>query len=129
MATVYSVEDDAPAATFSPAEALGKQATGLISALGQSAASLVTIGISTLQTEDTSQSALRVAIGRSMTSAAALSFMILMLLYNSCLAVASVMAKEIGRKESLAFLVYSFALGWGVAFVVYRIGLWVAPAG
>ena len=35
----------------------------------------------------------------AMGPAAALSFMILMLLYNSCLAVASVMAKEIGRKD------------------------------
>ncbi len=129
MATVYSVEEDAPVATFNAAEALGGQASGLVSALGQSAASLFTLGISTLQTEDTGQSALREAIARSMAPAAALSFMILMLLYNSCLAVASVMAKEIGRKESLAFLVYSFGLGWGVAFVVYRIGLMVAPIG
>lgn len=129
MATVYSVEDVRPIATFNAGGALAEQGAGLVKAVGQSAASLVTLGISTLQTEDTGQSALREAIARSMTPAAALSFMILMLLYNSCLAVASVMAKEIGRKESLAFLVYSFALGWGVAFVVYRIGLLASPIG
>ena len=129
MATVYSVEDERPMATYSAGEALAEQGAGLVTAVGQSAASLVTLGISTLQSEDTGQSALRGAIAGSMGPAAALSFMILMLLYNSCLAVASVMAKEIGRKESLAFLVYSFALGWGVAFVVYRIGLLASPTG
>jgi ferrous iron transport protein B len=126
MATVYSVEDERPTATFNAGEALAEQGAGLVKAVGQSAASLVTLGISTLQSEDTGQSALRGAIAGSMGPAAALSFMILMLLYNSCLAVASVMAKEIGRKESLAFLVYSFALGWGVAFVVYRIGVMIS---
>ena len=49
--------------------------------------------------------------------------MILLLLYNSCLAVYGVMAKEIGRKYANGFMVYSFVIGWVTAFVVYRVGL------
>lgn len=128
MATVYSVEDDTAPPAFDAGAAIGEQARGLVEAAGKSVASLFTLGISTLQADDTSGSPLSAAIAKSMTPAAALSFMILMLLYNSCLAVVGVMAKEIGRKESLAFLAYSFAVGWGVAFVVYRLGQ-IAPGG
>jgi ferrous iron transport protein B len=47
------------------------------------------------------------------------------LLYNSCLAVYGVMAKEIGRKFANGFMLYSFIIGWLVAFVVYRAGLFL----
>jgi len=49
----------------------------------------------------------------------------LLLLYNSCLAVYGVMAKELGARFANTFMVYSFVVGWVAAFVAYRIGVWV----
>jgi Fe2+ transport system protein B len=36
----------------------------------------------------------------------------LLLLYNSCLAVYGVMAKELGARFANTFMVYSFVVGW-----------------
>ena len=49
--------------------------------------------------------------------------MIFLLLYTSCLATVAVMAREGGKKFAYLFLVYSFVIAWGVAFVVYHIGM------
>lgn len=120
MATVYSAEDTSTAEPIELGPAAAEQAEGLVQAFVNSAKSLFTLGIDTLQTsDDIGGSALRETISKSMTPATALSFMVLMLLYNSCLAVASVMARELGRKASLGFLAYSFIVGWLAAFGVY----------
>lgn len=121
MATVYAVEDETGPGEFNALDALGEQARGLVEAGIRSVSSLFTLGIGTLQAEDGAGSALREAIATSVPPAAAMSFMILLLLYNSCLAVVSVMAREIGRGAALGYLAYSFIVAWVVAFVVYRI--------
>ena len=83
--------------------------------------SLLTPSIRTLQTDEGNQT-LRSQIRSSFTPASALSFMIFLLLYTSCLATVAVMAREGGKKFALLFLAYSFVMAWGVAFVVYQVG-------
>jgi Fe2+ transport system protein B len=47
--------------------------------------------------------------------------MILLLLYNSCVATVAIMIKELGRKYSLIFLAGSFVIAWVLAFVVFNV--------
>ncbi len=53
----------------------------------------------------------------------ALSFLLFVLIYNSCLAVVVVMAKEGRWAYSLGFLIYSFFLAWIVSFINFNF-LW-----
>ena len=65
---------------------------------------------------------LRSVIKRSFTPLSAYSFMILMLVYNSCIATVTVMIREVGRKYALSFLAYSFVIAWVLACLIYQIG-------
>jgi Fe2+ transport system protein B len=47
--------------------------------------------------------------------------MILLLLYNSCVATVAIMIKELGRNYSLLFLGGSFVIAWVLAFVVFNV--------
>jgi ferrous iron transport protein B len=98
---------------------------GLGEAVVTSVQTLVTPALLTMEVQNSDDSALKTAVMQTFTPLAALSFMILLLLYNSCLAVYGVMAKEIGRKFANGFMLYSFIIGWLVAFVVYRAGLFL----
>ncbi len=72
---------------------------------------------------DTSAHAsLRSKVSQSIGPLSALSFMLLILVYNSCIATFSVMMRELGKAYAFSFLVYSFAVGWVLAFVVYHLG-------
>lgn len=88
----------------------------------ESFTSLLTPTIQTLQTDD-SEGSLRTLIRSSFTAASAMSFMIFLLLYTSCLATVAVMAREGGKMFGFLFLGYSFAIAWFVAFVVYNVGV------
>lgn len=125
MATIYAAEEetDANAEPFEAGAALKEQGVALVDAVKTSLVSLITPGFSSLEAPDTTNNSLKEAVKRTFTPASSLSFMILLLLYNSCLAVYGVMSKELGRKFANWFMVYSFAIGWAVAFVVYRIAL------
>ncbi|MCD8313146.1 MAG: ferrous iron transport protein B, partial [Bacteroidales bacterium] len=69
-------------------------------------------------------SALQRALLRTVTPAAALAFMVFILLYSPCLATFVAIKSETG-KWSWAFfdLVYSLLVAWIMAFIVYRIAL------
>jgi len=127
MGTIYS--EDVPTTTgahekFKVFSALGGQVKSLGSALKESFTSLLTPTIQTLQTDEGNES-LRAVIRSSFTQASALSFMIFLLLYTSCLATVAVMAREGGKMFGFLFLGYSFAIAWAVAFVVYNVGLMI----
>ena len=124
MATIYAAEQEAapPAQPMNVGAALQEQGVGLAEAVKNSVASLFSLGFSTLEATDNGNNALKDAVKSTFTPLSSLSFMILLLLYNSCLAVYSVMAKELGRKFANWFMIYSFIIGWGVAFVVYQGG-------
>ncbi len=121
MGTIYSVNvpNNKPDFHFLPA--IEEQVNGFGSAVKESVLSLFSPSIKTLETEN-ADSGLRNVIRSSFTSASALSFMIFLLLYTSCLATVAVMAREAGKKFALVFLGYSFVMAWFVAFVVYQVG-------
>ncbi len=121
MGTIYSVDVQKTDATFSLLPAAREQAEKLGEAAKESFLSILTPGINTLRADDGEQG-LRDVIRSSFTPASALSFMIFLLLYTSCLATVAVMAREGGKKFALLFLAYSFVMAWGVAFIVYQVG-------
>jgi ferrous iron transport protein B len=55
------------------------------------------------------------------TKASALSFLLFVLVYNSCVATFVTMWKEGSRGMALGFLLYSFILAWSLAFGVYNV--------
>lgn len=58
------------------------------------------------------------------TAAAALSFMIFVLLYCPCIATITAIVKETGNpRYGLFSVLYNTAIAWVVAFIVYRIAL------
>ncbi len=122
MGTIYSQNVPTGNANFRFFPALGGQVNTLGSALKESFTSLLTPTIQTLQTDD-SEGSLRTLIRSSFTAASAMSFMIFLLLYTSCLATVAVMAREGGKMFGFLFLGYSFAIAWFVAFVVYNVGV------
>ncbi|HUI28874.1 MAG TPA: ferrous iron transport protein B [Candidatus Acidoferrales bacterium] len=124
MGTIYSEETqdlESQHPQFRFFSALGGQAKSFGTAVKESFASLLTPTIQTLQTDEGTES-LRAVIRSSFTPASALSFMIFLLLYTSCLATVAVMIREGGRTFGFLFLGYSFAIAWFVAFVVYNVG-------
>jgi len=124
MGTIYSGETKNLASqntAFHFLPELKKQSVSFVSAVKESFTSLLTPTIQTLQTEEGNQS-LRTMIKSSFTHASALSFMIFLLLYTSCLGTVGVMIKEGGKKFGFLFLGYSFAIAWVVAFAVYNVG-------
>lgn len=124
MGTIYSVNAQKKSTKFHFIPELENQVKQLGEATKSAFESLVTPGLQSMQTEEGDQG-LRNVIRSSFTPASALSFMIFLLLYTSCLATVAVMAREGGKKFAYLFLVYSFVIAWGVAFVVYHIGILV----
>ena len=58
------------------------------------------------------------------TAAAALSFMVFVLLYCPCIATITAIVKETGNpRYGLFSVIYNTAVAWVVAFIVYRIAL------
>lgn len=122
MGTIYSVDVKKPDKEFRFLPALEKQVEDLGTATKESFMSLLTPNMNAaFQTNEGSQG-LKSVIRSSFTTASALSFMIFLLLYTSCLATVAVMAREGGKKFAYLFLAYSFVIAWGVAFVVYQVG-------
>jgi len=126
MATIYAAEDAAPPAHVDAAVGALEQARALGEAALRSAQALVDVRMQTFNVGEIGDSALRTAVAQTFTPPAALAFMLLLLLYNSCLAVYGVMAKELGARFANTFMLYSFAVGWAAAFVAYRVGMLLA---
>lgn len=126
MATIYAAEDAAPPAHVDAAAGALEQARALGEAALRSAQALVDVRMQTFNVGEIGDSALRTAVAQTFTPPAALAFMLLLLLYNSCLAVYGVMAKELGARFANTFMLYSFAVGWAAAFVAYRVGMLLA---
>lgn len=70
--------------------------------------------------EDLENSPLREEIKKIIPQASALSFLIFVLIYNSCVATVVTMWKEGTPKFALLYLLYSFLLAWFLAFIVYN---------
>ena len=122
MGTIYSVDVRNKNTEFHFLPELENQLKQLGLATKDGFESLVTPGLQSMQIE-TGDQGLRNVIRSSFTAASALSFMIFLLLYTSCLATVAVMAREGGKKFAFLFLAYSFIVAWGVAFIVYHVGM------
>jgi len=125
MAVIYKTSDteEAPATEAPDLLELAKeQGIGLLTSVKDSVLAVATLGFSTFKVGDTGdESGLRGSIKQAFTPASSYSFMILLLLYNSCVATVAIMIKELGRKYSLLFLVGSFIIAWVLAFIVFNV--------
>ena len=73
---------------------------------------------------DTGETKLQQALLNSITPAAALAFMVFVLLYFPCIATfGAIMAETGGWKWAIFSAVYTIVLAWVTAFVVYRVAL------
>ncbi len=124
MGTIYtSAEGIEPREEgFDTAEAFREQVVGFGLAFRDAIGSLFTLSITSLQVEEEEgEDTLRELIRRDFTPASAMSFMVFILIYTSCLGTYAVMVREIGKLRATLFLGYSFVMAWLVGFVVYRL--------
>ncbi len=123
MAVIYKTsETEGAPETADLTGLLKEQAMGLLTSVKDSFVAVATFGISALEVETADESdSLRSSIQKAFTPASAYSFMILLLLYNSCVATVTIMIKEIGRKYALSFLLGSFVIAWVLAFIIYNL--------
>ena len=125
MAVIYKTSDadTAPEGGAPDLLELAKeQGIGLLTSVKDSVLAVATLGFSSFDVggnED--EGGLRDSVKKAFTPASAYSFMILLLLYNSCVATVAIMIKELGRKYSLLFLGGSFVIAWLLAFVVFNV--------
>ncbi len=124
MGVIYSAEEHISEkkeeVEFSFVESLKEQAKALIKAFEESISSLFTLSLKTFEVEE-EESNLRRVIKESFDSASALSFMIFILIYTSCLGTYATMGREIGYKLATLFLLYSFMLAWFIGVITYSL--------
>ena len=125
MAVIYKTSETDTASKNEDAnlpELLKEQGLGLLKSVKDSVLSVATLGFSSLKVNESDDSyGLKNSIRKAFTPASAYSFMILLLLYNSCVATVTIMIREIGRTYSLIFLGGSFAIAWVLAFIVFNV--------
>lgn len=124
MGTIYTAAEgiqEEPSYEFRAGEAFKEQIVGLGEAFKDALTSLLTLSITTLQVEEEEETGLKEIIRRDFTPASAMSFMVFILIYTSCLGTYAVMTREIGKLRATLFLGYSFVAAWIASFVVYRI--------
>jgi len=73
--------------------------------------------------EEDDSSALQTALARVFTPLSALAFSVFVLLYTPCMAVVAAMRHEFGPRLMAYQMVYTFAVAWVGAFIVYQGGL------
>ncbi len=126
MATIYAVEEKKEEKTFELSSALKEQALGLGSAFKDALLNVLNPLPKAFEVEEEEGQSLKSLIANSVSPATALSFMVFLLVYTSCLGTVGVMWKEVGPKFALGFLAYSFIMGWFLAFLVYNLSkLWI----
>lgn len=93
----------------------------LLTGLPAKEAIVSTMGI-LYHTEDEGSLAEAMRSEGGVTPAAALAFMLFVLLYFPCVATLATLKREIGRRWAVFTAVHSLALAWLVAFVVFQTG-------
>jgi ferrous iron transport protein B len=64
---------------------------------------------------------LAAALAAAYTPAAALAYMVFVLLYTPCIATVGALAQEYGRRVAWITVVYQLVTAWAAAFVVYQV--------
>ncbi len=98
------------------------QIKGFFSSIKDAFLSIFSIQIKAFEVAEDEFETLRKVVKAHFTPLSALSYMILLLIYTSCVATVAVMMQELGKKYALLFLGYSFILAWLLSFVVYNTG-------
>ncbi|WP_448587703.1 ferrous iron transport protein B [Thermocrinis sp.] len=118
MATIYAVEQEEEKGEFDLKNSLREQVIAFGHAIKDSILNTLNPIPKTFEVED-EYSQLKGSVKSSMTPAQALSFMLFILLYTSCLGTVAVLWKEAGKRFALLFLAYSFVLAWLVGVLAY----------
>jgi ferrous iron transport protein B len=121
MGTIYTAQE-APEGReeFKVGEEFRDQMVSLGYALKESFLSLLTLKVVAFEVEE-EEEGLKGLIREDFTPSSALSFMVFILIYTSCLGTFAVLAREIGKRRAVLFLGYSFVAAWVTSFVVYRV--------
>ena len=121
MGTIYTAEGYTdPPEDFNFSEELKEKVSSLGGAVRDAFLSLVTLKIVAFEVEEEEDETLKGMIAKDFTPASALSFMVFILIYTSCLGTFSVLVREIGKRRAVLFLGYSFVAAWIFSFLVYR---------
>ena len=121
MGVIYSsTEETKTQEIFNPKKAFKEQVEGLIQAFKDAVSSVFTLKLLALEVEE-EEGSLKKLIKNSFTPASALSFMVFILIYTSCLGTYATMGREIGYKRATLFLLYSFLMAWLVGTGVYNL--------
>ncbi|MGC8650982.1 MAG: nucleoside recognition domain-containing protein, partial [Hydrogenobaculum sp.] len=123
MGAIYSASTKEDYSNFNIDEAFKEQMMSLEQAIKNTALSFVSPGFSNVFTQESNTSSITREIRKSLSPYGALSFMVFVLLYTSCIATVSILKSEFGTKFAVLFLLYSFVLGWAVAFLIYRVSM------
>ena len=108
---------------------------GLLAGIGAKELVVSTMGVmysqggKALEGEDLSEDTqLQAALKNSVSKAAALAFMIFVLLYFPCIATFVAVKNETGKwRWAILCAVYTILVAWIMAFAGYHIGLWFWP--
>ncbi|MCS7149820.1 MAG: ferrous iron transport protein B [Caldimicrobium sp.] len=119
LAVIFKTEEKEEKA-FDFGEAFKEQVERLGLAIKEALFSLFMLYPKAFEVEDQT-GGLQGEIKRFFSSASTLSFLVFILIYNSCVAAVVTMWKEGSRSFALLFLVYSFILAWLLSFVVFRL--------
>jgi len=122
MGTIYAGQEEKVYQKADISEKATELIIGFGNAVKDSVLGVLKPSLSITEIEDEGDSSLKALIKNSFTPLSALSFMIFILIYTSCLGTVATMAREIGIRYALIFLVYSFAVAWTVAFLTYQGG-------
>ena len=123
--------------TIEPAmEPLGfnwKMDVGLLAGVGAKELVISTMGVTYAQdgaapADDADNTALQAALKASIPTAAALAFMVFVLLYFPCIATFTAIKNETGKwRWAILLCLYTIAVAWIFAFAAYRLGLLIWP--
>ena len=122
MGTIYAGTEDKTYEKVNLKEKSKELVIGFIQAFKEGFLNFTRPSLSFIEVEEEGDKTLREKIKETFTPLSALSFMIFMLIYTSCLGTVATMIREIGKKYALLFLAYSFIIAWIVAFIVYQGG-------
>ncbi len=109
-----------------------KMDVGLLAGVGAKELVISTMGVMYAQEGNVSESeddtALQAALKASVPTAAALAFMVFVLLYFPCIATFVATKNEIGKwRWAILLALYTIVIAWLCAFVTYRLGLLIWP--
>ncbi len=124
LGTMYYAEmkEEVNLEEFKPLEELKNQGVSLLNSVKDAFYSVFSLKIAAFDVAEDEFKTLREVVRQHFSPLSALSYMILLLIYTSCVATVAVMIQEIGKKYALLFLAYSFIAAWIISFTVYNIG-------